>query len=439
MADDRVFIPRPGYVPVLKAQEISIIACIKAFDAGCEHVYIVDEDGKYTGQAIDKAAFLTAWQTKTLQLRKLDAVPLELGERPEAVEKAVNEVVASYPECREIPLTRAGHIACVAVDKEPEPEEFKPEWGYAQQYMYAVFKDFKKVFVSSLENEHLRDFFYAALPVMGRKLMPLRQENLSEAMSAGNLLVFGADVYPPVTKCHVMYVHSRMHELAMKDMESRIHISSHVARIQEKDFRKPEKLIRAFDKGHKTVAVENEDGICQGIVMSHHFAQHFPARNYPLWGNLMLPYDEDADRLKHTVAAHMVGTARQGIPLTMDGKAVAMAVLENFTYRDMTERAMQKVQSVHWEYLSEDTVRNFFADKPRVLLSSLTGNLKSFYESFSSMLDLTVYSDDCLEDFLAGDYDVLLYEADLWGRCRSAKISIRDLYLLLVKREVEGR
>ena len=436
MADDKAFAPRPGFVPVLRREEISLIACIKGFDAGSEHVYIVDDNDRYTGKIITKEAFLTGWQTGRIVLRNLGALPRELAGDPEAMGRVLNEVLDGFPGCREIPMTSAGCIDLVATNEEARPASFELEWDGYVGFISAVFRDYKKVFVSSLENEDLRNFFYAAVPYCGRKLMPLRRENLQEALSEGNLLVFATDVYPPGSKCHFLQVYQRLHELAMKDMEGRINISRRVPGIRKKDLRKPSELIKFFDEGDKTVVVEDAEGNCCGVVMEPHFAPKFPGRDYPMWGNLMIPYDEDEERLKHTVAASLAGTARPAVPLIKDGKAVAMATLENVTYRDMTERELKRVQGVHWEYLSRETVKDFFADKPNVLISSLTGNLKSFYEKFRSILNITVYRDDCLEDFLAGDYDILLYEADVWGKCRSAKLNIEELYLVLVKREI---
>ena len=436
MTNQNAFRPKQGFVPTLKADEVNIISCIKIFDMGYQHIYIVDDNGKYTDNAIDRRAFSKIWETGQINARLLPAVPREIAEDSAAVQNVLNEIFAVYPGCMEIPITNNGRISAVNINY-TEPQ-FEPEWGPYIGWIGELLKNFKKVFISSVASKNLKDFFFAALPYCGRKLMPLRNDNLNEALSSENLLIFGEDVYPAINKRHILNVYGALMEIASKNMEGRIRITNNITRLKASDVQKPEKIIRAFDEGAKSLVVESENEEFIGIMVPHNFSSSFPASNYPVWGNIRVDYEEDEEKLKHILAQTFLGGLRHEIPIIKDGKAVAMANLENGAYLHTTERELFELKQVHWEYVSTATVKAFFEDKPKVLLSSLTGNLKTFYERYASILDITVYRDAYLEAYLSGDYDILLYEAEVWEKSRSAKLNINDLYVWLLKKELSN-
>ena len=408
--------------------DVNLINCIKIFDTGAENIYLVDEQGHYSGAALTRRSFMGVWESGEFRAEPLKAIDISLlSADKDYVLTVVREVFGEYGgSIVELPILSDNvPVMRIAFAKEPLPEyEWKSLFGVIQQ----LFSRYKKIYFSSLEDQNLRNLYLLGLGY------PLQEDNVRKALSPENLLVYAEDVYPAGSKISVTEFYRQSVSEGINEVASRIVFTDDFARIAERDvYDKSSLLIKKFDEGYRSVVVERADGSALGIAALSTFHNYFPAKYFPVWSNLFLPYVEDEEEQRMVAAAAFFGTARREMPIVRDGKVVKLAVLNDFTFRNMSARELAEMKDIDWSLIKFSTAEQFFAaGRTRILLSSLTGEIGEFYERFKGKLDLTVYDERLLEQYLAGEFDFLVYGVDFWKNAPIQKCDAVRLYDLLL-------
>ena len=91
---------------------------------------------------------------------------------------------------------------------------------------------------------------------------------------------------------------------------------------------------------------------------------------------------------------------------------------------------------IYWEIINEEVAKEFFGECKKILISSEYGNLAGFRERFKNMLDITVYDDSILEQYLAGEFDMLIYGIGFWFDTPIIKYNAKQVYATLLAEQV---
>ncbi len=309
------------------------------------------------------------------------------------------------------------------------------EWGKIPvRKVPPEFYEFRHVYLSSLEDENLREFYGRWRPML--PMTTLSRDNLRDAIfGEDSLLIYAEDIFPARHKMSIHEVAQRFIENDIDLIANECYLSNEWASIHERDVRDIDKLIPLFDQGYQTIAVVDDAGFLQDEILRSTFKADFPSRNFRIWGNLFLPYSEDERAVKRQVAELFYGTAREEIPLVRDGKVVAYCV-RGVCVGVTGRKDIRKVQPLYWHLISDEVARDFFGEKRKILLSSDAGSLGGFKERFSGMLDITVFKEALWPDYADGKFDMLIYGGDIWPVGGTQKYFVEDLFAGLLNETI---
>ena len=439
-----VILPEP--TAVYEASGLDLLKCIKAFDGGNENIYLTDEIGRYTGQAITRASFMSVWTTGKAGVVPLPAIDAELTERQDKkVVDIVNRFFGADENLREMPIAKNGVIvSALGYAKEKEEET---NWNVlcnqdAQYCIRTLQSRYGKIYLSSVENDCHRDLIKNCSSIYSFDI--LSRENIEDVFGKDNkekiLLVYATDVFPnTVNKISVQNLFGLWYKIAIGNQERRTFFVKDAARLNKKYRRCPSMFIEKFDEGYTTVVVEDNEGHAESVAAITTFVKKFPAETFPLWTNLFISYNENEEELRRHAAACFVGTARQEMPIiNAENKCIGRAMLEDYAFRGMTAAQIHNAGSPAWQLIADETAKKFFADKKRILVSSKAGHLRGFCERFADILDITVYNDSILENLLMRKFDFLVFAAEVWNNVSIPKCEVKKLWTTLMTKELEA-
>ena len=107
------------YVPVETMMDIDIIHCIEAADRKAENIYIVDEQGDYTGKAVVVKEMVRLWENDFSCVVEIPGVDKE----------NMKDVWHKYHHFDEIPVVQGKKIVAVISKNIQEKVECKPRGG----------------------------------------------------------------------------------------------------------------------------------------------------------------------------------------------------------------------------------------------------------------------------------------------------------------------
>lgn len=350
--------------------------------------------------------------------------------------RQVDEIEERQPYLDELPLLDGeGRIMRVLTKSPVLVESHEFAWGGLEKgYLPSKFRKYDKIYLSSLENHDIFEFYGAWKDKLSLEI--LSSDNISNAFHGkDNLLIYAADVFPECNKISIFEFWDTAARFWIEKKLSFVLLKDDWASLTEVEADSLDKIIRCFDDGNKSVVVIDEVGTYKSTIISSTFARDFPSRHIARWNNIFAYYQENKKHLRRDVATICFASARRDVPILLEGKVVGMGRLCDSNVEEVM-REEPFFPKLCWNLIGDDIVREFFAEYKKILISSEGGDLKMFKERFDGLLDITVYSDDILGKYLAGEFDVLICGADVWPGSHAVKYTVRSLYINLLSREV---
>lgn len=200
-------------------------------------------------------------------------------------------------------------------------------------------------------------------------------------------------------------------------------------------------VIRCFDDGERLVVVQDDEGEYHGYIAMKDFVEKFPKMDISL---RIKPYlcmaeneDADIDNLINEVPK-LLSMGINEIPFIQNGKVVKIGEYLIDGGCGLIAKKIVREQKLYWDCISDEIMSAFLKEKKKILISSQGGVMKDFYEKFKSKIDITVYNDDMLIDSkMTNEFDLLIFDAELWDWIEIEKYQIRLLYMNLLAEELK--
>ena len=206
---------RQSYMAIQK-KDLNIISVIGWFESGEQAIYLLNENGKYSWQAISSNNTKISLLEQGIYSLHVEKLPPVVFVKPMTEENhdqlsAISELMFSqYPEINELPVVNAeGNI--VAVVKMLDPSEQKDknmDWESLKNYGSTLPDE--KIFVSSLANPRIENFFHAFEDT--GKVNLLTNDNIDSVLNESALLVFDHDIFgSDVNKINICDLYDSMY------------------------------------------------------------------------------------------------------------------------------------------------------------------------------------------------------------------------------------
>ena len=415
---------------------LNLVHCIESFDIGFNNIYIIDEDGEYSGFAVTKDSFKKIWKSIDDSFVNVPGI-IEHNDNEKILQQSL-QIFAKNPELTEIPILKNNRIISIITYVLPkQPEGFI--WSnIADNNLSPDMRNYKKIYLSSLENQDILNFyncFSTRLP-----LIPLGNDNLMEALNdEENLLIYIEDLFPKRNnKLSVIDLWNKLVIYALNQMKNFCYISSEYATVKQSESQNLALFVQKFDQGFHSVYIvdENDNDNFVATVLRSKFREDFPKRNFRRWNNLYINYSDNEEELKFEIAKWCFGTSRKELPMLLDRKVVYSGVKGHAS--SLQQNKEDIFPPIYWEIIDDDLAKEFFKDQKKVLISSEFGNLNGFRKKFEKMLDITVYDDSVMEKYLSNEFDILIYSSNIWFESKTIKYDARQLYRGLLNKQLSS-
>ena len=102
---------------------LNLIHCIEQFDNGRNNVYIIDENGDYTGFAVTKNSFRKIWNSIDNSIVSVPSIDDSINNQQKL--QQVIKILNNDPTLNEVPLIENKRISSVIINKFPtKPQGF---------------------------------------------------------------------------------------------------------------------------------------------------------------------------------------------------------------------------------------------------------------------------------------------------------------------------
>ena len=206
---------RQSYMAIQK-KDLNIISVIGWFESGEQAIYLLNENGKYSGQAISSNSTKISLLEQGIYSLHVEKLPPVVFVKPMTEENhdqlsAISELMFSqYPEINELPVVNAeGNIVAVVKMLDPSEQKDKDmDWENLKNYGSTLPDE--KIFVSSLANPRIENFFHAFEDT--GKVNLLTNDNIDSVLNESALLVFDHDIFgSDVNKINICDLYDSMY------------------------------------------------------------------------------------------------------------------------------------------------------------------------------------------------------------------------------------
>lgn len=199
---------------VVTRRTASVIACVRFFESGAEHVYLAEEDSTYTGLAAVRnqggicRSSRGNWQ---VVFRQMPAIVFDLPicqEHLSALMQVGDPLFAEHPDIREFPITDSrGRLRCIARVFR-QGHDLALDWKAVKEWPKGLPQG--KLFISSLKNPLLQAFVQAWQGKLDlEELSPVNYAAVLSGAADGTLL-YDSDIFPDCPKMSIWEIGWRM-------------------------------------------------------------------------------------------------------------------------------------------------------------------------------------------------------------------------------------
>ena len=289
---------------------------------------------------------------------------------------------------------------------------------------------YEKIYLANLEDEALLNFYNC---FNGRtQLALLNPDNFDLALrEKDSLLIYVEDTFPPCNKISVNELWDKFLAEKIKHLIKFCYIKSEPAIIREEDL-SAKKLIQKFDDNAFSVAVTDKQGNFVAAITQDTFGKAFLEKKFGARRDMFLNFSEDELKIKTSMAQKFLAEGVLELPIVKDGKILSSCKIAKTS---LLQNCEESFPPVYWEAINDEVAADFFKDKRRILISSNRGSLKGFVERFQNLFNVTLF-DDTILDFSDGEFDLLIYGANVWGNIQLTKLAAQKLYANLFAEEL---
>lgn len=393
-----------------QVNNLDIVKCIRCFDAGNNNVYMVDGN-RYIGKVLRRESIPRIMQGKPIQMIEWPFIDQVDANMLSKVAKAFFDNNSQYDE---VPILFDGKIVKVLFKRNPDEFVYKwDEWpGIINEVPASLFK-FDNIYLSSLENTNLYEFYKRWSPHLSMKI--LNKDNIDDLLRQENsLLIYGVDVFPEeIKKISIKEVNQLFVDNGICIDSNCVYFSNDWASIRESELSNLGLIVQLFDKGYQAIAVIDDNGNLIGEIERNEFKNFFPMRQYKISDDIWIQYSSDVAEMKKKLSRFLQGKACDEAFVVSNNKVVKVGV-KGVCSGVTGRKDIRKIQPIYWELISDEVAKEFFNGRTRILISSTNGSLDGFFERFNDMITITVFDEKLLPEYFNGRFDLLVFSGDIW-------------------------
>ncbi len=230
---------------------------------------------------------------------------------------------------------------------------------------------------------------------------------------------------------------SNMYGILMKnyveDMASGLTINNNPAILNVREVNNLNRFVELFDEGYQTICLEDDDNKYVGCVTKKKFAKSFPSDNYFI-SEECLTFTDDEMTLKKEAAKCMIDTEIDEVPVVRIGGGTQATVVKNGGINGQSYHDMKKTYLLHWEIFDEEDYNNIdLLSSGNILFSSNGGAMKNINKE---IVKHDSFCKKTLRKYIKGDYDSVIYDAEIWPPGPARRINVCSLYADMLAKKV---
>lgn len=308
------------------------------------------------------------------------------------------------------------------------------QWNFIDPYLSDGLKMCSRIYLSSLDDQYVYEFWKewsTRLP-----LVPIGDTYKASEMSDSELLVYGEDIFPTCKKISIHALWDKLYDLKISARANFCSIRKHWASVTEENLQRHSYLIQKYDQGYENLILKDKKNYFLGSIPLQTFRENFLRKNIDVDCSFFLDYSSNIYQLKEKVASAYFEKNLREIPIISDGKCVATGWQTEVRTPEMQETWGPNSLHLYWSLISDETIERILCGKKRILISSNYGPFQGFQKRFCHLFDISVYDDSLLTEYLVGNFDLLLYGADVWCEASTPKYNAWHLYADLLEEEI---
>ena len=435
------FILNDGPIAIITQAELDILACITAFEGGCDNVYIVDDKCVYSGLTITTKSFLGVWNpgaSIVIHLPSIRNQDITNTYLPLSVKTSITKTIKMNPSLTEIPVCdNLGHICKVLRISSTPVVNFLPWHNWTNWHVPLTFlTSYRKIYISSLENDNLRAFYNYYGTALSVELLSL--DNIQDALYGNNtLLVYSHDLYPTKTnKINISDLFQQISHNAWDIIFHELYIEyGDTALLKKTETHNLAHIIFLLDQGHNVINILNSAEDFYGVITEHDVRETFPAAKIPIRQNYFIPYTDNETSIKQTMMTFFPQAGPE-LPIIHNNKIQGLCIRGNH-FAGKRQKYAFDMQQLHWELISDNVLQLFFSPGQKILLSSKVSYLQKLGARLQKCgINVVFFDNDLLNDYLTSNFDMLLYGSDVWNPRCMPSFAVRKLYDALLAEEL---
>lgn len=433
-------------IAIMSQNECDIIACISAFERGCNNVYLLNENGTYSGYAISRKSFHKLWESKGNAVVNVPGIEMQEYEELPYNDKISSQLIA-YCNANE-GLTEFPLVTCEGVirslvclgskDNKVDNNTCMPWEVWTNWHVPLTFLlNYKKIYISSLDDVNVRSFHRYYSTCLSLEL--LSADNINDALYGDdNLLIYSVDVYPESSnKINIKLLFNSINSQASKIVYNELYIEhSNIAFLEKTYVNDLARIIYLLDQGHQVINVISDTEVFCGIITADDVRNVFPCTNIAIQNNY-IPFSVSEDKIKAKwfELFRQVGSE---IPVVVNEKVWGLCIRGNH-FAGRCLKYEKEIQPLYWNLISDEIILSFFSNYNNVLLSSTASDLKSLGDRLTECgISVCFFENTLINDFLNGCFDLLIYGSDVWNPKVIPSFDVRKVYANMLAEEIKS-
>lgn len=410
---------------IFSTKDLSLENVVSAFESGQKNIYIKNEDNTWDKKIISKQKFSyfidkfnDSWEQWVDELQPemyVDAMQVD-----DIILQQAERIIKEH-QVEEVPVVSNGKIQGVYRKAHPK---YNFRWECNDVFIRNAKKYFashKRICISTINNSQLYLFYQFYSPLVSIEV--LNHENVNALLNRKYDLFISecCSNWGIYNSLSLRELHDLLLNSCIEDISNRIWYTSDfpVCTYPVGDYYE---ILRYFDAGYPLIILQNEEYV--GCIYKNSFLDMiYSDANFVK--KISVKKSVQEIDLNKKIARLFFESNLEQIPICMDGMASQIAMISNTNNK------------VPLAWNSVNTYLHKSLDKKKVMLSSLGGELSTFYNRYKDEFDITLFNKDNLSKKMSGYYDLFIHGDSNWERDKKTHaISIEQLYLDVLSNSV---
>lgn len=289
--------------------------------------------------------------------------------------------------------------------------------------IFHYFQKYNNVFLESLENSNLFDLYKKVCPLT--KVCCI-EKDMDIKFDESDILI--VDSYSKNCEVHnIVTCESLWEELfgeTVAFFKPFVKIRNDWVSLEQHDV-SFEKVIRYFDDGEQALFVTDYNGEFKYTIFQSRVRRKYQFHMCKE-DSIYVDFDESDDAIiRNSICVFLRYPDIKELPILKGNRIIAVV-----SFMERREQVLQ------WNLIRKETAMEYFGKGMSIVLSSDSPKMQGFYDYFKDLFSISVLESDNLLHYYSGDFDVMLYMADIWCKALTRGYDIQRVYLDLLAQNV---